>query len=347
VDTSTTRKYGGTGLGLIISKKLAESMGGTIGVKSQEGSGSTFWFTAVFEVQPHGAAEERELLATGMRNHRVLVVDDNATNRQVASAYLRAWGFRCDVARIPSQGLSMMREAVAQSDPYQVALLDFQMPEMDGMELARILREDSRFASTRLILLTSVGIEESTARAQERGFAARMMKPIRPSQLRNCIISALASRSTAAAGAVEPPAALPSDGPGFQAKSRGMRVLLAEDNFVNQKVILLSLSQLGLGAHAVASGREAIRALAMTPYDLILMDCQMPEMDGYEATREIRRNEPPGTHIPIVAITARAMPGDREKCLAAGMDDYVSKPVRPESLIAVIERWLPRPISKP
>jgi signal transduction histidine kinase/DNA-binding response OmpR family regulator len=341
VDSSTTRKHGGTGLGLVISKRLAESMGGEIGVQSQVGRGSTFWFTALLELQPRGAAEERELLATRFRNQRILVVDDNATNRQVACAYLRSWGFRCDLARLPSQGIAMMNEALAQGDPYQVALLDFQMPEMDGLELGRILREDSRFDSTRLILLTSVGTHGGAGAARERGFAARLMKPVKPSHLRNCIVTALAERNHDAAAPVDPPAALPRRSPQAGAGSPGARILVAEDNSVNQKVLLLILAQLGLRAHAVASGREALRALALAPYDLILMDCQMPEMDGYEATREIRRRERDGVHVPIVAITARALDGDREKCLAAGMDDYVAKPVRTEDLVAMIERWLP------
>jgi two-component system sensor histidine kinase/response regulator len=347
VDSSTTRKHGGTGLGLVISKKLAESMGGSIGVQSQEGRGSTFWFTAVLDLQPQGAAEERELLATQLRNQRMLVVDDNATNRQVACAYLRAWGFRCDLARLPSQGLSMMHEALAQGDPYQVALLDFQMPEMNGLELGRLIREERRFDSTQLILLTSVGSQGETAAARERGFAGRLTKPVKPAHLRDCIITALANRKTAAEHPADPPAALPRAVPENGSASRSGRILVAEDNHVNQRVVLLSLAQLGLRADAVASGREALRALALAPYDLILMDCQMPDMDGYEATRQIRAGESPGVHMPIVALTARAMQGDREKCLAAGMDDYVAKPVRPEDLAAAIRRWLPQLSSRP
>ena len=344
VDSSTTRKHGGTGLGLVICKRLAESMGGTIGARSDEGRGSTFWFTAVLEVQPHTSAAERELCATELRNQRLLVVDDNATNRQVASVYLRSWGFRCDVARLPSQALTMINEALAQHDPYQLALLDFQMPEMDGLRLGALIREDPRLAATALVLLTSVGSNGDTAEVRAKGFASRLTKPVRPGHLKDCVISALLERS---AHAVSAPAPLLPDRTQRAGEHRGARVLVAEDNSVNQRVMLITLSQLGVRGHAVGSGREALRALELAPYDLILMDCQMPDMDGYEATREIRKKERAGVHVPIVAVTARAMKGDREKCLEAGMDDYVSKPVRPEDLVAVIERWLPQRQSSP
>jgi CheY-like chemotaxis protein len=174
-----------------------------------------------------------------------------------------------------------------------------------------------------------------------------LTKPVKPAHLRDCIITALANRKTAAEHPADPPAALPRAVPENGSASRSGRILVAEDNHVNQRVVLLSLAQLGLRADAVASGREALRALALAPYDLILMDCQMPDMDGYEATRQIRAGESPGVHMPIVALTARAMQGDREKCLAAGMDDYVAKPVRPEDLAAAIRRWLPQLSSRP
>ncbi len=341
VDASTTRKHGGTGLGLVISKRLAEAMGGSIGMKSEPGLGSTFWFTTKAELQPRGSAEERELLETKLRGQRILVVDDNATNRQVASAYLRAWGFRCDLARLPSQGLTMMHDARVRGDPYQLAVLDYQMPEMDGLELGRLIRTDPRFADVQLVLLTSVGTRGDSVEARQAGFAARLMKPVRPAHLRSCVVGALLKRAQPVESPVQPPSALPKARADGGRPAGAVRVLIAEDNAVNQRVILLTLVGMGIRADAVSSGREALRALANTTYDLILMDCQMPEMDGFETTREIRRRENGGEHTPIVAVTARAMHGDRERCMEAGMNDYVAKPVRQEELVRAVERWLP------
>jgi signal transduction histidine kinase/CheY-like chemotaxis protein len=209
VDSSTTRKHGGTGLGLVISKRLAEAMGGTIGVRSEEGCGSTFWFTTVVELQPEVNAADRELLATQLRGQRILVVDDNATNRQVAHAYLRAWGFRCDLARLPSQGLAMLREAAARGNPYPVAVLDYQMPEMDGLELGRTIKKDPQLEGTQLVLLSSVGTRGGSTEARAAGFVARLMKPVRPAYLRDCVVAALANRNKAVQPESQPPPALP------------------------------------------------------------------------------------------------------------------------------------------
>ncbi|HEV8111261.1 MAG TPA: response regulator [Planctomycetota bacterium] len=341
VDASTTRKHGGTGLGLVISKRLAEAMGGAIGMKSEPGLGSTFWFTTKAELQPRGSTEERELLETTLRGQRILVVDDNATNRQVASAYLRAWGFRCDLARLPSQGLTMMHDARVRGDPYQLAVLDYQMPEMDGLELGRLVRTDPRFADVQLVLLTSVGTRGDSVEARQAGFSARLMKPVRPAHLRSCVVGALTQRTRPVESPVQPPAALPKARVEAASASGSARVLVAEDNAVNQRVMLLTLVGMGIRADAVASGREALRAVSSTTYDLILMDCQMPEMDGFETTREIRRRENGKEQVPIIAITARAMHGDRERCIEAGMNDYVAKPVRQEDLVRAVERWLP------
>jgi CheY-like chemotaxis protein len=309
------------------------------------GQGSTFWFTVVMDVLPVPSAEERELLATKFRGQRVLVVDDNTTNRQISSAYVRGWGFRCDDASSPVQALALMREAVARGDPYRVALLDYQMPDMDGLQLGRAIQRDPRLHGTRLILLTSVGNLEDPAVTQEAGFVARLMKPVKPTYLREVVLAALASRTAVSALPGEPRAPWPSapaeartEAP---AAADGPRLLLAEDNAVNQKVAQLTLRRLGHRVGVVGSGGEVLEALERARYDLILMDCQMPGMDGYAATRAIRSRESGAQRIPIVAMTANAMPGDRERCLAAGMDDYITKPVRIEELSEVLRTWLP------
>ena len=338
VDGSTTRKYGGTGLGLAISRQLAELMGGTVGLESEENQGSTFWFTAVLEKRPAGELAAPAPLAdlTGVR---VLVVDDLDTNALLATTLLRSWGCRFAAAADGEAALAQMRDALREGDPYAVALLDKLMPGMDGVELGRRIKESPELRDTKLIMMTSHGERGDAARVTQVGFAGYLTKPLRQSQLRECLALVL--------GRGDSPTA--AHGPGLvtrhtvaELRKQRVRILLAEDNVTNQLVALKILEKLGYRADVVANGREAVAALQAVPYDLVLMDCQMPELDGFEATRQIRdpNTQALDHRVPIIAMTAHVMKGDREKCLAAGMDDYVGKPVRPAELAAALERWL-------
>jgi PAS domain S-box-containing protein len=337
-DASTTRKYGGTGLGLSISKQIVDMMGGEIGAESEAGKGSTFWFTVVFGKQAAAPPAPGEY-AGNVRGTRILVVDDNATNRLVLKKQLLSWGCRHDEASNGQTALERLRAAVAERAPFRVVILDMQMPGMDGETLGRMIKQDESLRDTLLVMMTSMGKRGDVSRIEKIGFSAYLTKPVKQSQVYDCLAT-LAGEAMAP----ETPQARPiiTRHTIVEEKRRKMRILLAEDNPTNQIVALRTLEKAGYRADAVANGAEAIAALENVPYDLVLMDVQMPEMDGLDATRRIRDrvSRVQNHEIPIIAMTAHAMKGDRERCIEAGMDDYVSKPVNPKELIEAIERRL-------
>jgi PAS domain S-box-containing protein len=337
VDATTSRKYGGTGLGLAISKQLSEMMGGEIGMESVEGRGSEFWFTARFAKQTEQARPIAPL--TDISGLRILVVDDNATNRKVLMSQLTAWGVVAQEAVNGISALSALYKARDAGNPFVGAILEMQMPGMNGAVLAQAIKADETLKDIRLILMTTITERGDAKRVQEIGFAAYLTKPMRQSDLYSCLTVVLCGAPVA-----QPAQPLVTRHSIREMNRGNVRILLAEDNIVNQQVALGILKKLGLRADAVANGKEVIKALETMPYDLVLMDVQMPEMDGYEATTCIRDQQSPVVNhkIPIIAMTANALQGDREKCLAAGMNDYVSKPISPDALAKAIEAWLPR-----
>ncbi|GIW55287.1 MAG: hypothetical protein KatS3mg082_1691 [Nitrospiraceae bacterium] len=366
-DTSTTRQYGGTGLGLSISKKLVELMDGQIGVESQPGRGSTFWFEVRLPESSH--IESAPTARTDLQGRRALVVDDNESNRMILHHLLASWGMQDDTASNAEEARRLVRQATVEGTRYDAAIIDMVMPGEDGLQLVRSLHADQSSTTMPVILLTSLVQRGHAKLAREAGVAAYLTKPVRHDHLYECLRTVLGRAH----------ADLPAR-PGSEQKSAPApplvtrhtlaetrpkpRILVAEDNPVNQTLTVKMLEKFGYRVDVAANGREAVEALQRTQYAAVLMDVQMPIMDGIEATREIRRREArhaePGTidersasvsasfgsrpvagHVPIIAVTANAMPGDRERCLAAGADDYLAKPVKREDLQAALERWIP------
>ena len=342
VDASMTRRFGGTGLGLAISKSLAERMGGQVGVESVEGKGSTFWFTLDLAKQEE---TPRAALPREIPGLRILIVDDNPTNRRILCLQVASWGCLHEQAASGPEGLEKLLSAAASGGPFDLVLLDYQMPGMDGDELVRRIRCEQTLAGLPVIMLTSVTRRRDAQDMERRGIWGHLTKPIKQSMLFDCIAGVMGLRKQARGSARVRPVtehSLLSTG-----MRRRIRILIVEDNVVNQKVAVRLLQKVGYRCEVACNGAEALVGLKDRAFDLVLMDCQMPEMDGFEATRRIRaREQETGGHLPIIAMTANAMKGDRELCLAAGMDDYLTKPVVPAALYAALETHLAHLVSE-
>ena len=341
-DSSTARKYGGTGLGLAICKRLTELMGGRIGLQSSPGTGTCVWFTLrLCKQTPAATSASTPILIDSLSGLRICLVDDNATNRSLLQYHACDWKMHYESAEDGPSALALIRRAAAEGKPFDLAILDMQMPGMNGLQLGQAIRADTRLDHTRLVLLTSLGRRGDAKVAHSTGFAGYLTKPVRKTHLYDCLRLVM-GQSPVPQADEQSTSATPALITRHQVAEvhAQRRLLVVDDNPVNQKVAVKMLEKLGHRVDVAGNGKEALLALTRHPYHVVFMDCQMPEMDGFETTRHIRSHERPGCHVPIIAMTANTMAGDREHCLASGMDDFVSKPVKNQDLHRILTQWL-------
>lgn len=334
-DSSTTRKYGGTGLGLAISKQLVELMGGRIGLDSQEGRGSIFWFE--IPLQKAQSQEVNDDTGQNLADLKLLIIEDNDANRDTLYNYAQSWDMTVNAVASPSIGIELLKDAVRQNQPYDVVLIDMKMTDMDGLEFGARIKQDDTLAATHLVMLTPTLFKGDSKDAKNSAFPTYLSKPVRKADFKKCLFRIFKPNLLKPAVENSNNSTYPQ-----QCQYSG-RILLADDNIVNQELVLLMLENCGCEVIIANHGLEAIAVLEQHHFDLVLMDCMMPELDGYEATREIRKRQQAGLlpYFPIIALTANAVEGDRDKCLTAGMDDYLAKPFKAQNLIAMLHSWLP------
>ena len=338
VDSSTTRKFGGTGLGLAISKQLVELMHGKIGIISEPNVGSTFWFTAEFE-KSKTPIEEDIQIPISIRGSHILIVDDNPTNRLILTKQLQAFGCRPDSVGDSVYVMQQLISASQSGDPYKIVLLDMQMPEKDGVTILTEIKQNELVKDVHVVILTSMGHRGDAAKLIALGCDGYLVKPVKKDHLEEMILTVLGQKTGTAALRIQTGQLITSHTIS-ERRRKMVQILLAEDNIINQKLAVNLLQKAGYSVDVVDNGQMAVEAMLQKDYTLVLMDVQMPEMDGLEATQIFRTKEMSGKHTPIIAMTAHAMKGDREMCLTAGMDDYLSKPLEPQEFFRTINLWI-------